>query len=70
MKRYKWTVEFEVDETWVEDGFELTDERAHAMLANALSCAYNTEFSAKVISAPPQAEIRKAQGYEDEKATA
>jgi hypothetical protein len=26
--RLKWIVEFEVDESWVADGFELTNERA------------------------------------------
>ena len=27
MKTFKWTVEFEVTNTWVEDGFNLTQEK-------------------------------------------
>lgn len=62
-KFFKWTVEFQVDETWVADGFELTDERALEMLQNDLTYAYGHELKAKVISAPDKEAIRKAQGY-------
>lgn len=62
-KRFKWTVEIEVDETWVEDGFDLTDERAKEMVMSDLRYAYGHEISCKVIAAPAPAEIRKAQGY-------
>ena len=63
--KLKWTVEFLVDETWVTDGFDLTDERALNMLAGDLQFAYPHELGARVISAPPPEEIRKLQGYED-----
>jgi hypothetical protein len=63
MARFKWTVEFEVDETWVADGFDLTDERALQMLANDLSYAYGHELGAKVLKAPKPEAVRKAQGY-------
>lgn len=63
MKTFKWVVEFEVTETWVEDGFEITQDRAEDMLANALPYAYGNELSAKVIKAPKQDLIRKTQGY-------
>lgn len=63
MKRFKWTVEFEVDETWVADGFDLTDERAKDMIEGQLGYAYPHETSAKVVSAPSPIEIRLAQGY-------
>lgn len=62
-KRFKWAVEIEVDETWVEDGFDLTDERAKEMVMNDLRYAYGNEISCKVIAAPNPADIRKAQGY-------
>ena len=62
--KFKWTVQFEVDETWVADGFNLTNERAHEMLANTLTSAYNHELKAKVLSAPDQEKIAKAQGYQ------
>jgi len=64
-KTFKWTVEFAVAETWVADGFDLDEERALAMIENALPFAYGHEFKAKVIKAPAKAEILKAQGYED-----
>lgn len=63
MTKFKWTVEFEVTEAWVEDGFEITAERALDMLANALPYAYGSELKAKVVKAPAQAIIRKTQGY-------
>lgn len=63
MKRFKWTVELTVDETWVADGFDLTDERALAMLAGDLSYAYGYELGAKVLKAPKKDDILKAQGY-------
>ena len=63
-KRFKWVVEFEVDETWVTDGFELTDERALEMLASDLAYAYGHELGAKVIKAPDPLRVAKAQGYD------
>jgi len=63
MKRFKWTIEIEVDETWVADGFDATDERIHAMLANDLRYAYGRELGAKVIKRPPDEDVAKAQGY-------
>jgi len=62
--KLKWTVEFEVDEIWVEDGFNLTDERALDMLANDLRFAnMNTELGARVIKAPKPEKLRALQGY-------
>lgn len=68
MKKFKWTVEFTVDETWIADGFDLTNERAHDMLANDLSYAYAHELGARVIKSPDAEAIAKAQGYESAKA--
>jgi len=62
-KRFKWTVEFTVDETWVADGFDLTDERAMEMLARDLGWAYEHELGAKVIKSPTRKSINVAQGY-------
>ena len=63
-KRFKWTVEFEVDEQWVADGFDLTNERALDMLATDLRYAYGHELGATVIKSPDPLEIAKAQGYD------
>ena len=63
-----WTVQLTVDSTWVEDGFNLTDERALDMLANNLPYAnIGTELSAKVIKAPSLKRIAKLQGYDTTK---
>jgi len=65
-KTFKWVVEFEVSETWVEDGFDMTDERAHMMIQKDLAYAYPSETSAKVIKAPKRADILRMQGYSEE----
>jgi hypothetical protein len=61
MKTFKWVVEFEVTETWVEDGFNIDEDRAQDMLANALPYAYGSELKATVIKAPDPRLIKKAQ---------
>lgn len=63
MSRQKWVIEIEVDDVWVEDGFDIDDERAHQMLAEHLPYAKGNELGAKVVSAPDPAVIRKIQGY-------
>lgn len=63
--RYRWVVEIEVDATWVADGFDLTDERAKEMIQNELPWAYGHEVDAKILKAPPAADIRKEQGWVD-----
>lgn len=64
-KRYKWTVEFEVDAVWVADGFDMTDERALDMLAHDLGYATSDELGAKVKKAPSRAAILREQGYSE-----
>lgn len=59
---YKWIVEFTVDETWVQDGFDLDDERAKEMIEENIPYSYSSETTAKVIAAPSRLEIKKAQG--------
>lgn len=61
-KTFKWTVEFEVAECWVADGFNLTDERAQDMIANDLGWADGSEISARVVKAPEPERIAKVQG--------
>lgn len=59
----KWTVEIEVSDTWVEDGFELTAERAHAMVSRDLSFAYSEEIVCRVIAKPDDDVVARLQGY-------
>jgi hypothetical protein len=63
MKTFKWVVEFEVTETWVADGFNITDQKAMSMMEKALPFASGAEFKAKVIKAPAAKLIRITQGY-------
>jgi hypothetical protein len=63
MQKFKWVVEFEVTETWVADGFNITQGKAIDMIANVLPFASGAEFKAKVIEAPDPKLIRKTQGY-------
>ena len=65
MKKLKWVVEFTVSEIWVEDGFDLTDERLLEMLAGDLPYAYEHELGAKILKAPDANLIKKIQGYTD-----
>lgn len=62
---FKWTVEIQVHRTWVEDGFELTNESAKEMIENRLSHATGAETKARVLSGPEPDEIAKVQGYKD-----
>lgn len=60
---YVWRVEFQVSETWVEDGFDLTDERALSMLSRDLGYAnIETELGARVLASPNPTTIAKASG--------
>ena len=61
--KFKWKVEFEVDETWVADGFEMTEERAKLMIENSLPYSYPAEKKVKIISSPDYKKIQKVQGY-------
>lgn len=63
MRKFKWVVEITVDKTWVEDGFELTNDRANDMVRKEVAYAYGHEVSARVLSAPPQDEIKRVQGF-------
>lgn len=60
--KIKWIVEFGVDKHWVQDGFDLTKERAESMLLEDLRFAYGYEVSAKIISKPDKRVIKKIQG--------
>jgi hypothetical protein len=63
MTRFKWTVEFEVSDNWVADGFDLTDDRALAMLMSDLGWATPDELGARVIKRPRDEDIAREQGY-------
>jgi hypothetical protein len=62
-KRFKWTVEIEVDEALVADGFNLTDDRMMRILQLHLPYTPARQLGAHVTSAPPDEEIASVQGY-------
>lgn len=59
--KFKWTVEVEVDESWIADGFNLTRDRALQMISAVLPFADSKEYNAKIIEAPAKEKIEKAQ---------
>lgn len=63
-KFFKWTVEIEVNEVWVADGFEVTAERVQEWIQEAIGYSYDSETRVRVVKAPDPKEIAKAQGYE------
>lgn len=65
VKTYKWTIEIEVDETWVEDGFDLQDGRdlSESVGQTLLPYAHSHEVKVKCLSGPPREEVATAQGY-------
>lgn len=63
MPKFKWTVEIEVDEVWVADGFDLDDERMNDIMLEHLSYATSSEVKCKVVKSPTVSSVRKAQGY-------
>lgn len=62
-KFYWWTVRLGVNATWVADGFDLDDDRAHDMLCHHLPHAMGTELCAEVLHAPNPAEVAGEQGF-------
>ena len=63
-KTFKWTVEFEIAESLVADGFDLTDDVAEGMIEQRLSHAYPGELKARVVKAPTKSALASAKGEE------
>lgn len=63
--KHTWTVEISVDDTWVEDGFNLSNPtcRESWLDDNILPHAYSYEKKIKVIKHPDLKKIAKLQGY-------
>lgn len=68
MAKLKFVCEFEVDESWVADGFNPDDERAKDMLAHTLPHAHGSELKARVLVPIDQEKAAKLQGYDSLKA--
>lgn len=59
----KWIVQIEVDKAWVADGFDLHAGNVHERMRQLLPHAFGYEMKAKVLAAPDERKIAKAQGY-------
>jgi len=62
-KFQRWAVEIEMDELWVQDGFDLTDEKMHHIMTHHFGHVYGHEVRCKVIARPPDEKIAELQGY-------
>ena len=60
----RWILEFEIDESWVADGFDFDEERCRDLEESLIAYAYPSEVSVKVLSAPDLKEILRIQGHE------
>jgi len=64
-RMFKWTVEVEVSEVWVADGFEFPadpDDCAEWFRERMLGYAYPHEIKARVLKAPNADAVRAVQG--------
>jgi hypothetical protein len=62
-KIYRWTVEIDVAEVLVADGFDLTPDRLQRILEHALPYARSTEVRGRVLKSPDPGDINEEQGY-------
>lgn len=62
MAKLKWTIEIQVEDIWVQDGFNLEGEEGEQeiveMLQQRLPYAFGCELGAKILSAPDPKIIR------------
>jgi len=64
MKTYKWTIEIQVADTWVADGFDLSNENLQErILEKMLPYAHEHERSMRVVKKPHALAIAREQGY-------
>lgn len=65
MAKIKWIVEISVDETWVEDGFNLSNPncRESHLDERLLPHAYSYEKKVRVLKHPDLKKVAKLQGY-------
>lgn len=59
MKKFRWTIEVEVDEDVVASGFEMTDANVQDLVQSIPRACAN------VIASPSDEDIARAQGYPD-----
>lgn len=61
---FRWTLEVDVDEQWVADGFDLTREATREAMINAvLGSAHPLERSIRLVDGPADEDVARAQGF-------
>lgn len=63
MTPFSWVVRFTVAPVWIQDGFTLSHERVHHMLAREIGEGTPGELQAEILAAPASGQLAKAQGY-------
>ena len=64
MSKFRFTVEFEIDQVWIADGFFLTADIALEMLGRELDFAnVGEELDARMVKVPNLERVVRAQGY-------
>ena len=63
MKLY-WTVSIGIEDLWVGDGFELTEEGIREMVIGCLYGAYDHEVDVKLLQTPQQVDLDKVNSSE------
>ncbi len=62
-KKFSWTVEISVSETWVADGFDLDIEDLRNMVEARLPYIRPSEYAVRITAKPLRSAIKQAQGY-------
>lgn len=62
-KKFKWVIEFEVDKTWVADGYDPDAIQIQDMILDTLPFAYPDQVKVKLLKRPKDADIAKVQDY-------
>ncbi len=61
--KFKWTVEIEINKTWIGDGFEIKEDNLHSAINELIPYAYTDEIKVKILKSPDSKAILTAQGY-------
>lgn len=64
-RMFTWTIEVQVAEVWVEDGFDFTNDRCRSLSDSLIDYAESHEVKVRVLTAPDLKAIRLTQGYKD-----
>jgi hypothetical protein len=61
MKRRMWTLQIEVTDNWIADGFDFDGDRCHELQESLIPYAHEGEVTVKVVGRPDPTVIRQLQ---------